>query len=185
MLPLSMTYRKIIQIKGSSMLLLCQKLHIYHILYRGERGSGKTEQKFLLLQKGGEIFKYVQKSLSDIHCPASPLSNTWASLVVQWLRIRLATQGTPVQSLVWEDPTCGGATKPVHQNDWARSLEPTSHSYWVHTLQLLRPVGLEPVLRNKGSHHNEQPTHLNQELPQLSATREGSTQQRRPKTAKK
>ena len=31
-----------------------------------------------------------------------------ASQVVQWLRIHLATQGTPVRSLLWEDPTCHG-----------------------------------------------------------------------------
>ena len=35
------------------------------------------------------------------------------SLVVQWLRICLPMQGTKVQSLVWEDPTCPGTTKPV------------------------------------------------------------------------
>ena len=29
--------------------------------------------------------------------------------------------------------------------------------------QLLKPVGLEPVLRNKGSHHNEKPVHRNEE----------------------
>ena len=39
-----------------------------------------------------------------------------ASLVVQWLRIRLPMQGTWVRALVWEDPTCRGATKPVHHN---------------------------------------------------------------------
>ena len=38
------------------------------------------------------------------------------SLVVQWLRIRLTMQGTRVRSLVWEDPTCRGATKPVCYN---------------------------------------------------------------------
>ena len=38
------------------------------------------------------------------------------SLVVQWLRIRLPVQGTQVQALVQEDPTCRGATKPVHHN---------------------------------------------------------------------
>ena len=37
----------------------------------------------------------------------------WTSLVAQWLRIRLPMQGTRVRSLVWEDPTCHGATKPV------------------------------------------------------------------------
>ena len=35
-----------------------------------------------------------------------------ASLVVQWLRIHLPMQGTQVQSLAQEDPTCHGATKP-------------------------------------------------------------------------
>ena len=39
-----------------------------------------------------------------------------ASLVVQWLRFHLPMQGTWVRALVWEDPTCNGATKPVHHN---------------------------------------------------------------------
>ena len=34
------------------------------------------------------------------------------SLVVQWLRIFLSMQGTQVQSLVWEDSTCHGASEP-------------------------------------------------------------------------
>ena len=38
------------------------------------------------------------------------------SPVVQWLRIHLVMQGTPVQSLVWEDPTCHRATEPVGHN---------------------------------------------------------------------
>ena len=42
--------------------------------------------------------------------------NIRASLVAQWLRIRLPMQGTRVRALVWEDPTCRGATKPVHHN---------------------------------------------------------------------
>ena len=37
----------------------------------------------------------------------------WASLVAQWLRICLPMQGTRVRALVWEDPTCRGATGPV------------------------------------------------------------------------
>ena len=39
-----------------------------------------------------------------------------ASLVAQWLRICLPTQGTQVRALVREDPTCHGAAKPVHHN---------------------------------------------------------------------
>ena len=34
-------------------------------------------------------------------------------------RICLPMQGTRVRSLVQEDPTCRGATKPVHHNYWA------------------------------------------------------------------
>ena len=40
----------------------------------------------------------------------------WASLVAQWLRICLPMQGMRVRALVWEDPTCHGATRPVSHN---------------------------------------------------------------------
>ena len=50
------------------------------------------------------------------------------SLVAQWLRIHLLMQGMRVWSLVWEDPICHGATKPV------------SHKFWAHTRQLLKPM---------------------------------------------
>ena len=39
-----------------------------------------------------------------------------ASLVMQWLRIRLPMQGTWVRSLVREDPTCLRATKAMRHN---------------------------------------------------------------------
>ena len=71
--------------------------------------------------------------------------------VAQWLRIRLPMQGTRVRSLVREDPTCRGATKPECRN------------YWACVLQLLKPTRLEPVLHNKRSHHSEKPTHCNEE----------------------
>ena len=86
-----------------------------------------------------------------------------ASLVAQWLRIRLPMQGTQVQALVWEDPTCHGTTKPVRHNYWACALEPASHNYWARVPQLLKPVHLEPMLRNKRSHRNEKPAHCNEE----------------------
>ena len=41
---------------------------------------------------------------------------TGASLVAQWLRICLPVQGTRVRVLVWEDPTCRGASRPVSHN---------------------------------------------------------------------
>ena len=60
-------------------------------------------------------------------------------------------QGTRVQSLVREDPTYRRATKPIR------------HNYWACVLQLLKPVRLEPVLRNKRSHRSEKPVHHNEE----------------------
>ena len=39
-----------------------------------------------------------------------------ASLVAQWLRICLTMQGTWVRALVWEDPTCRGATRSMSHN---------------------------------------------------------------------
>ena len=43
-------------------------------------------------------------------------SEPGASLVAQWLRICLPMQGTQVQALVWEDPTCRGAPRPMSHN---------------------------------------------------------------------
>ena len=43
-----------------------------------------------------------------------PKAEEQTSLVVQWIRIYLPTQGTRVQSLVREDSTCDGARKLVH-----------------------------------------------------------------------
>ena len=69
-------------------------------------------------------------------------------------------QGTGVRALVQEDPTCHGATMPVH------------HNYWARVPQLLKPVHLEPVLHDKRSHCNEKPAHHNEEQPPLATTRE-------------
>ena len=44
------------------------------------------------------------------------------SLVVQWLRIHLPTQGTQAWSLVWQDPTCHRASKPLSCNYWSPSI---------------------------------------------------------------
>ena len=53
-----------------------------------------------------------------------------ASLVAHWLRTHLPMQGTRLQSLIREDPTCPKATQPVCHNYWACALEPGSRSSW-------------------------------------------------------
>ena len=113
-------------------------------------------------------------------------SKSRTSLVAQWLRICLPMQGTQVRALVWEDPTCHGATKPVRHNYWACALEPeatttepTCHNYWAHVLQLLKPVCLEPVLRNKRS-----PRTATKSSPCSPKLEKARAQQRRPNAAK-
>ena len=51
-------------------------------------------------------------------------------LVVQCLRICLAMQGTWVWSLVWEDSTFHGATKPVCHDHWSRALQQEKPPQW-------------------------------------------------------
>ena len=80
-------------------------------------------------------------------------------------------QGTWVQALVQEDPTCRRAAKPMRHSYWACALEPASHSYQAHARQLLKPARLQPVLRNKWSHRNEKPMHSNEEQPPLATSR--------------
>ncbi|KAJ8780715.1 hypothetical protein J1605_000758 [Eschrichtius robustus] len=48
--------------------------------------------------------------------PPQPPPPAQASLLAQWLRVCLPVQGTRVRALVWEDPTCRGATRPVSHN---------------------------------------------------------------------
>ena len=74
----------------------------------------------------------------------------------QWLNSKESTcptQETRVPSLVWEYPTCCGATKPMSHNYWACALEPWNHNSW-------SPNALEPVF-HKWSHYNEKPKHCN------------------------
>jgi len=66
------------------------------------------------------------------HCKATipqlKNNNNGTSLVVQWIKICLPMQGTRVRSLVQEDSTCRGATKPMYHNYWSpRTLVPVSH----------------------------------------------------------
>ena len=82
--------------------------------------------------------------------PGSHKKEARASLV----RFCLSVQGTQVQSPVWEDLTCLGATKPMCHNYQVCALEPRSCNYG-------SPCTLEPVLGQKRSHRNEKPGHSN------------------------
>ena len=72
--------------------------------------------------------------------------------MVQWLRICLPMQGTRVRALVWEDPTCCGATRPV------------SHNYWACVSGACAP--------NKRGRDSERPANRDEQWPPLATTRE-------------
>ena len=61
---------------------------------------------------------------------------------VQGIRVCLLMQGTWVQSLLQEDLTSLGATKPLGSNCWACALEPRSHNCW--SLHALEPQQEKP-----------------------------------------
>ena len=140
--------------------LPCSTLHSVDL----QQHSLQTEQEPLRVYN--DFPKDIQPSmvLSRISRSSPPIYillwnwSVWASLVVQWLRICLPMQGTRFQFLVWEDPTCLGATKPEFCNYWS-------------------PSAREPVLGNKRSHHNKEKAPLKQ-------LEEASAQQQGPSTAK-
>ena len=71
----------------------------------------------------------------------------WKSLVVQWLRIHLPVKGIRVRSLVQEDPTCHGATKPVCHNCLCpRARKPQLLSPCATTTEPVRPSTRVPQL---------------------------------------
>ena len=61
---------------------------------------------------------------------------SWVSLVAQMVKNWPAMQETRVGSLIWEDPTCLGATKPLPHNYWACALEPGAFTKEATTIRL-------------------------------------------------
>ena len=71
--------------------------------------------------------------------------------MAQWLRIRLPVQGTRVQALVWEGPTCRGATKPQLLSLRSRAREPQ--------LLSLRATTAEACTHRARAPQQEKPRH--------------------------
>lgn len=121
-----------------------------------------TEEQSKLKRSG--MFSILLSNI-EIYVSAYWDKKVTGSLVVQWLGIHLAVQRTPVQSLVWEDPTRCRATKPVCHKDGDHALEPSSlYSWSLHTYSL--------CIHNKGSHHNGKTVPAIREQPPLTEARE-------------
>ena len=71
------------------------------------------------------------------------------------------------ESLVWEDPTCGGATKPMCPHYSACALMPMSHNYWAHATY-------SPALRREKPSQQKAHTLQSRVQPLLSLTRQSS-----------
>ena len=85
-----------------------------------------------------------------------------ASLVAQWLGVRLPMQGTRVRALVPEDPACRGAAGPVSHSCWAcasGACAPQRERPRWWEARALR-WGVAPTCRGwrKPSHRGEDPT---------------------------
>ena len=93
----------------------------YKQLYANKTGKLEEINKFLEKHK---LLRLNQEEIENINRPITSteietvIKNlpTGASLAAQWLRICLLMQGTRVRALVWEDPTCHGATRPMSHN---------------------------------------------------------------------
>ena len=98
------------------------------------------------------------------------VTHSGASLVVQWLGVRLSMQGTWVRAPVWEDPIHHRVAKPMHHSCWFCVLEPASHNYCALMPQLLKPTHPEPVLCNGRGHCNGGPAHHDEGWAPLTTT---------------
>ena len=73
----------------------------------------------------------------------------------------------------WSMPQCLRAARPMLHNYRPHTLEPMSHNCWAHTLQLLKPMHLEPVFHNKRGRCKQRLIYHNKEQPPVAATGEG------------
>ena len=124
------------------------------------------------------IFTWTQRNKHNKYFPTSlsyiilnQLKGFWASLLVQWLKICLAIQETLVRSLVWEDATCLGATKPTCHNNGAGALEPGSRSYWAHGCSYWSPhIKTREAIMTKEATAKEKPLQQGAHAPQVESS---------------
>ena len=108
--------------------------------------------------------------------------------MVQWLRIHLAMQRTPVRSLAQEDPTRHRAVEPMCPNDWAHTPQPpgpTHHNTKAHTHhnhQSPHTTTPKPTHHNTKAHTPQPPksTHHNHQSPHTTTTKAHTPQPPKP-----
>ena len=87
------------------------------IVRRGAYKCRRLDMHLKLSDQQLKTILYIYRLLyQNLMVTTNQKTTIGASLVAQWLRICLPMQGTQVRALVWEDPTCHGATGPVSHN---------------------------------------------------------------------
>ena len=110
--------------------------------------------------------------------------DSWASW---WLGVKhpSANARDTGSTIVWEDPTCPGAAKLVCHSYWSCALEPRSHNYQTHVLQLPKlahPWGCAPQWGRPpqwAAHAPQVESHPR--VPQLKTSLHGSKAPAQPK----
>ena len=74
-----------------------------------------------------------------------------------------AVVGSPPASVGEAGFIPGPGISHMLRSNWAHVPKLLSLRSRAHKPQLLKPTCLEPMLRNKRSHHNEKPMHCNEE----------------------
>ena len=115
-------------------------------------GNGFYKNKAAILRARGRSFSHGSHSQTSPHGVIQILASSDSIKKLMWgfpggsvvKKISRPVQKTWIQSVMWQEPTCCGATNPEHHNHWACYLEPRSCNYW-------SPCVLEPVLSNRRS----------------------------------
>ena len=112
----------------------------------------KFSRTYQIVHYKGVNLVYANCTSTNLFLKKTRVGLPWG---VQWIRIQLPMQGTQVQSLVQEDPTCCRATKaacvPQLLSPCSRAHNPKQLSLRVAT----KPKCLEFVFHNKRSYLNE------------------------------
>ena len=99
---------------------LCARPHVFMTFFILSSTTVKTRLAEVWLSDRARVMQQETDKAQFKTTPESgkTLKNLMSrtSLVAQWLRILLPMQGIAVRALVREDPTCRGATKPMHHN---------------------------------------------------------------------
>ena len=100
------------------------------------------------MEFGSHDYKNQNTDHSSVSATQLPRERGQTSLGIQGLRACLPMQGTWIQSLIQEEPTCHGATKPMRHNYWARDPQQEKPRQWEVCTQQLESSPQLPATRD-------------------------------------